>query len=48
MYWASLENTYERQLDLEAKYQMRAGMTEDYSEGVTAFREKRRARFVGR
>ena len=48
MYWASLENSYEQQLGLEAKYQMRAGMTEDYSEGVTAFREKRRTRFSGR
>jgi 2-(1,2-epoxy-1,2-dihydrophenyl)acetyl-CoA isomerase len=48
MYWASLENTYEQQLALEAKLQMRAGMTEDYTEGVTAFREKRRTRFTGR
>jgi 2-(1,2-epoxy-1,2-dihydrophenyl)acetyl-CoA isomerase len=48
MYWASLENSYEQQLDLEARYQLRAGMTEDYSEGVTAFREKRRTRFSGR
>src|SRR3978361_2080001 len=29
MYWASLENSFEEQLELEAKYQMRAGMTED-------------------
>jgi len=48
MYWASLENTYEQQLDLEAKLQIQAGMTDDYNEGVTAFREKRRARFSGR
>lgn len=48
MYWASLENSYEQQLDLEAKYQMQAGLTKDYSEGVAAFREKRRTRFVGR
>ena len=48
MYWASLENTYEQQLGLEAKLQMRAGLTEDYTEGVTAFREKRRTRFAGR
>jgi 2-(1,2-epoxy-1,2-dihydrophenyl)acetyl-CoA isomerase len=47
MYWASLENSYEQQLDLEAKLQMRAGLTADYSEGVAAFREKRRARFTG-
>ena len=48
MYWASLDNTYEQQLDLESKLQMKAGMTEDYSEGVTAFREKRRTKFTGR
>jgi 2-(1,2-epoxy-1,2-dihydrophenyl)acetyl-CoA isomerase len=48
MYWASLENSFEQQLDLEAKYQMQAGLTDDYSEGVAAFREKRRTRFIGR
>ena len=48
MYWASLENSYEQQLGLEAKYQMQAGLTADYTEGVTAFREKRRTRFTGR
>jgi 2-(1,2-epoxy-1,2-dihydrophenyl)acetyl-CoA isomerase len=48
MYWASLENSYEQQLGLEAKLQMQAGLTEDYTEGVTAFREKRRTRFSGR
>jgi 2-(1,2-epoxy-1,2-dihydrophenyl)acetyl-CoA isomerase len=48
MYWGSLENTYEQQLDLEAKYQMRAGLSADYTEGVTAFREKRRTQFTGR
>ena len=48
MVWASLENTYEGQLDLEARLQTRAGLTADCNEGVTAFREKRRARFTGR
>jgi 2-(1,2-epoxy-1,2-dihydrophenyl)acetyl-CoA isomerase len=48
MYWASLENSYERQLDLEAEYQIQAGLTADYTEGVTAFREKRRTQFTGR
>jgi 2-(1,2-epoxy-1,2-dihydrophenyl)acetyl-CoA isomerase len=48
MYWAGLDNSYERQLDLEAKLQMQAGLTEDYTEGVTAFREKRRTQFTGR
>ena len=47
MYWASLDNTYEQQLDLEAQLQKQAGLTTDHTEGVTAFREKRRTRFTG-
>jgi 2-(1,2-epoxy-1,2-dihydrophenyl)acetyl-CoA isomerase len=47
MYWESLDNSYSDQLDLEAKLQSRAGMTRDFEEGVTAFREKRIARFTG-
>jgi 2-(1,2-epoxy-1,2-dihydrophenyl)acetyl-CoA isomerase len=42
-----MENTYSDQLDLEAKLQRRAGLTRDYDEGVTAFREKRPAKFTG-
>jgi 2-(1,2-epoxy-1,2-dihydrophenyl)acetyl-CoA isomerase len=47
MYWESLDNSYSDQLDLEAKLQSRAGMTRDFEEGVTAFSEKRIARFTG-
>jgi 2-(1,2-epoxy-1,2-dihydrophenyl)acetyl-CoA isomerase len=47
MYWQSLDNRYSDQLDLEAKLQTRAAMTDDYAEGVTAFRDKRPARFNG-
>jgi 2-(1,2-epoxy-1,2-dihydrophenyl)acetyl-CoA isomerase len=47
MYWQSLENTYSGQLDLEAKLQSQAGLTQDYQEGVAAFKEKRAARFKG-
>jgi 2-(1,2-epoxy-1,2-dihydrophenyl)acetyl-CoA isomerase len=47
MYWQGLDNSYAEQLDLEAKLQIRAGLTRDYEEGVAAFREKRSARFTG-
>ena len=47
MYWQAMDNSYSDQLDLEAKLQSRAGMTRDFEEGVTAFREKRRAKFTG-
>ncbi len=47
MYWAAMDNDYATQLDLEAKLQIQAGMTQDHNEGVAAFREKRHARFTG-
>jgi 2-(1,2-epoxy-1,2-dihydrophenyl)acetyl-CoA isomerase len=47
MYWESMDNRYSEQLDLEAKLQSQAGMTRDFEEGVSAFREKRPARFTG-
>ena len=46
--WAALENTLERQLEIERDCQRAAGRTRDFVEGVTAFREKRRPRFEGR
>lgn len=47
LYWESSENSHEEQLELERKYQMAAGQTADFEEGVAAFLEKRPAVFSG-
>ena len=44
---ASAVNDYGGQLDREREAQIEAGKTKDFVEGVTAFLEKRPARFVG-
>jgi 2-(1,2-epoxy-1,2-dihydrophenyl)acetyl-CoA isomerase len=46
-YWATWHNSYEQQLDLEARLQEQAGNTRDFAEGVKAFLEKREAQFTG-
>ncbi|ABS66154.1 putative enoyl-CoA hydratase paaB [Xanthobacter versatilis] len=45
---ASAGNALDAQLDLERDLQREAGRTPDYREGVSAFMEKRPARFSGR
>ena len=46
-YWATWDNSYEQQLDLEARLQGEANNSKDAAEGVAAFLEKRDARFQG-
>jgi 2-(1,2-epoxy-1,2-dihydrophenyl)acetyl-CoA isomerase len=43
-----MTNDLKTQLDLEGKLQIEAAQTEDYSEGVTAFLEKRKPVFKGK
>ncbi len=45
--YASPQNTFDTQLSLEANLQREAGLSEDFKEGVSAFLEKRAARFIG-
>lgn len=47
-YWQTWSNSYETQLDLEARLQNEAGRSTDFKEGVSAFLEKRDAKFQGR
>ena len=48
LYWDSPGNSFEDQLNLEFESQRSAGSTADFKEGVTAFLEKRPAKFKGK
>ncbi len=48
LYWESWRNSFEQQLELEAQLQNQAAASSDHKEGVTAFLEKRDAKFTGR
>lgn len=45
---ASFNNTIEEQLELERLSMQKAGFTDDYSEAVSAFTEKRKPKFTGK
>ena len=46
--YASATHTFDQQLDLERDLQREAAKSEDFREGVSAFKEKRPAKFTGR
>ena len=47
LYWESMKNTFEDQINLECRSQMAVGRSADFREGVAAFLEKRPAQFKG-
>ena len=48
LYQASFDNSYEEQINAERWAQLVAGKSEDFTEGVTAFLQKRAAKFSGK
>lgn len=48
LYWETTSNSFEQQIDLERQSQKIAGSSQDFVEGVTAFLQKRPAKFQGK
>ncbi len=48
LYWQTFENTYERQFHLEGELVEELSYSEDRTEGIMAFLQKREAKFTGR
>lgn len=48
LFWETSHNGFEQQIDLERQSQQRAGRTEDFVEGVSAFLQKRPTSFKGK
>jgi 2-(1,2-epoxy-1,2-dihydrophenyl)acetyl-CoA isomerase len=48
LFWESPQHDHEEQLALEREAQIRAGRSEDFSEGLQAFRQKRAPDFKGK
>lgn len=46
--WTALDDSFETVLSSERRLQRRACRSEDFAEGITAFREKRKPEFKGR
>lgn len=46
--WAAYDNPFEQQIAAERDTQKIAGRTDDFIEGISAFREKRKAKFQGK
>jgi len=44
----SSTNNLEQQLEMEMRFQHKAGHTQDFLEGVTAFLQKRKPTFIGK